>query len=191
MFNTARILMTLATVSSLGLAACASDPNKEIKEAHEEKSADQREYQVTQAEVNRDQSTDQNKLDKKQVDQRVDKAADHQKELTNDNQKIVEANTKMAEDRRNASSKATERLNKADISANEYLAKAKSLSAPKKASFDGAWTGYTKARDNAQAKAKLTNDATNEGWAQAKVDIDRSLDDLDKSVDELKRTSSK
>ncbi len=185
----ARFASFVLPLGILALAACASDPNKDVKAAHEEKQNDQRSYQVTQAELNREQTTEQAKTNRQQADQRTGTFTDHQQELSGDNQKIAEANAKMMEDRRSVAAKAQERINKADVAANEHFTKARTLAPTKKVYFDGAWTNYTKRRDAAMSKSSLTNDATNEGWAQAKVEIDRSLDDLDKSVDEIKRTS--
>ena len=184
-----RIFSLALPLAAMSLSACAGDPNKEVKEAHEEKREDQRSYQVTQAELNREQSTDQSKTDRKQGDERVNAMSDHQQTMSADNQKIAEANAKMMEDRRTTAAKTTERINKADAEANELFTKARALPPAKKVYFDGAWTNYTKRRDAAVSKSSLTNDATNEGWAQAKVEIEKSLDDLEKSVSEVKRTS--
>jgi hypothetical protein len=150
-------------VSALALG-CASDPNKEIVEANEAKKDDHQKTEQAKAELQQE----------------------HRETVVDENKKIVDAQAKLEQDRKDLDAEADRRLAAADKKANEIKQDAKKASAAKKASFEATWKTYDEQRQRASAKRSAIDTVRNDGFAEAKRDLEASLDELDKTVDTLK-----
>jgi outer membrane biosynthesis protein TonB len=150
-------------VSALALG-CASDPNKEIVEANEAKKDDHQKTEKAKAELQQE----------------------HRETVVDENKKIVDAQAKLEEERKDLATEADKRLAAADKKANEVKQNAKKASAAKKAGVEATWNTYNEQRQRAGAKRAAIDTVRNDAFAEAKRDLEASLDELDATVDAMK-----
>jgi hypothetical protein len=174
-------------IGALALGACASDPNKDVQEAHEARVEQHNETAKEQAELNRKQSEDRAELQQEQRSEQAELRGDSGQDSAATSKSVSQAQAEMTQERRDFAADAEKRIQKADAKANELLNNSRNLSPAKKAKFDAAWTNYKTSRELAAEKAKGVYVVANPDWASSKTEIENSIKQLEDSVDNLNK----
>lgn len=158
---------TIGAITILGtaiLAGCASDPNKNIASANESKREEQRAYQVNNAELK----------------------SDHRENVAEKERKVVDAHAEMSEERTRFAASVDERITKVDVKSNDVQGKILHVAGPKRAALDSDWNTLQTQRSDVAQKRKALASVPNAGWAEAKRELEKGLDDLEARADLLK-----
>lgn len=180
-----RLVSVYPLLGALALAACASDPNKDVQEAHEARVETQTEYNKDQAQLNQKQTDERAELQQEQRSEQADLRGDRGQDSAATSKSVSQAQAEMTQERRDFAADAEKRIQKADAKANELLTKSRALSAAKKAKFDAAWTNYKTSREVAAEKAKTIYVVANPDWSSSKTEVEASIKQLEDSVDNL------
>ncbi len=181
------LLVSLSMVVAASAMACASDPNKEVKEARGDEIEAHRDRQEDSAERQRKQAD----LAAEQQRAKNDNAAAAQYAGAPASRERAEAENKLVLERREYEAKARERLQKLDARAAE--AKAKIDAAGTRAKADAKKPLETVATQRAMVVSDLDRLAatSNEGWKAATQAADAKLDDLEKLTDSATKSADK
>jgi uncharacterized phage infection (PIP) family protein YhgE len=175
---------TISTVTSvlalavLGTAACASNPNKELKEARAEDAETVREQKVEQIEKSQKEQVEQ-------IEKRTAQTVEGADRVPASSQERAKAQAEMVESRKKFQANASARLQKLEARLNE---------AEKKLRIAGGRVP-TKTWDKAKMASELRNGLSNQvnhlaetsdaQWGDEKERIDARLDQLESTVGDV------
>ncbi len=170
-------LLAAAALFATAVAGCASDPNKNVEDAHTKEFAAQREARDDKAESERTQA--ENRAGREQNVGEANAERRYGDSATGDR---VVAETKMTEERQKYRAQVDERVKKLDARAAELRAKL-GQAGPK---------ATTDARDSVDAirsqrelvgrETSGLNAVKDDGWASAKKSMDTRIDELEAIV---------
>ncbi|HVJ92963.1 MAG TPA: hypothetical protein VM580_24345 [Labilithrix sp.] len=126
-------------------------------------------------------------LRRKQESERAETAAEGKIDTSEARTDVSHAHEKMAQDRRDFSTKSSERLAKLEARAQEMKAKSTQLTGTKKQNFDSNYTLYANQRDAAQANIKALPSVSDDDWQETKEDVEKKLDSLENSIDKMRK----
>jgi hypothetical protein len=190
--------VSIAFLLVAGIVGCEKNPNTEVKSAETELTSEQRKSQQEDAMLRQKQAdelaakqqserVDQAELRRKQESERAETNAESRMATSDAEQKVTHANEQMAQDRRELSTKSTERVQKLDAKTKELKTKSAKLTAVKKQDFNNNLTKYTAERDAVNAKINNLSGVTDDAWQNAKRDLEKRLDALENIVDKMDR----
>jgi hypothetical protein len=190
----ATVLVALAGAS----AACASDPNKEVKTAeanvmsaqHEAKDEEarlaQKQAEEQQAAVQEQKPAEERaELQTKQTEEQIEVRAEGAKEVAEADWELARAQANMQKQRTVFETIAKSRLTKADAQAWDVKNKSGHVPANRRSKFNAAWSSFTAKKSEVQNRLGSLPKVTSPEYAPATQKLERALNDLDASVQAL------
>jgi hypothetical protein len=188
--------LTLALAAST--AACASDRNKEVRSAEANLTSEQQKAREDQAALDRKQTHEQAVAQQKpmtseervelrsdQLQDRAELNAENKKDIAEADKDVTNAHADMQKERTTVETDAKARFNKADAKAWEAKTKSGKVPAAKKPRWSADWTTYSAKKSEVQNRLGALSNASNEQWKDSKAKLEKSLDDLEASVQRL------
>ena len=180
-------LFSMVTVLAASTFGCASDPNKDVKDARIQEIEAKTDSKDDSAEAQRKQAEHAAEVQRAQSDG----LAANQYAGAPASRERAEAENKMTEERKSYQAKARERLQKLDARAAE--AKAKIEAARGKAPTDARRQLETVSTQRGLVMTDMDRLATvsNDAWKDATSSLDTKLDDLEKLTDSAVKSADK
>ncbi len=173
-------IAVLCTLTVIGIAGCASDPGKKVNTAEGELTADQQKADSAEKDKNAESTS-------KQETAKAESAGDKNAATTDAKKDVAVAKADLAQDRRDFDAKTTERLAKIDAKAKEFKTKSAKLTGTKGADYKAHQTAFTTQRSEVSMKVTGLASSSNEGWATAKSDVEKKIDDLESALSTMEK----
>ena len=143
-----------------------------------------------QAALNQDQADERAELVHKQRDEQTDLRAERIESEARADMNADQAHDEMVEERRLFTAKQDRRIQEAQAQADELRTKSRALSSAKKNRFNDAWRDYQTKRERAAKQVRVDQAASKADWSKTKPETEKSLRELEFSVEELKKSLS-
>jgi membrane protein involved in colicin uptake len=189
-----RLALGLVITFALSAAACASDPNRNVKSAEANLTSEQQKANAEEARLNERQAQEQVaaqqqqqqqsadkrvELQSKQLEERAEATADTTKNLADADKDLATAHAEMQKERTATEADARARVTKADAKAWEARNKSAKVPANKRAKFNVNVNAYNTKKAEVQTLLSTMTRASDNEWNNAKVLLEKNLDELD------------
>jgi hypothetical protein len=161
------------------LVGCAGEQNKNAATAAETRLTSEEQAKRNEEEIRARQARERQDLERKQQEEQADLASGQRQERTE-----ARADTERA----TFETRAKARLESIDAKAEELRTKSVRLQGKKRANFSAQWDRYTAKKKEVEDRMTKAPSVSEEQWPVAKIDIEKTLDDLAKMVDHLERS---
>jgi hypothetical protein len=178
--NLDRILIA-CTLTIVGIAGCAADPGKKVNSAEADLTSEQQKAKTEEHDRNAEAS-------RKHETDHAEGNAEKNLATSEAKKDVAVAKADLAQDRRDFDTKTKERLAKLDAKVKELKTKSPKLAGKKAADYKAHQTTFTTQRADVNAKVTGLETSTNDGWATAKKDVEKTLDSLETTLDNMEKS---